>query len=195
MAAISLAKVSQALQGGVDFGPHKRTKKPYSITQKIEEMFGVTEEVATLPEVDDAGKVLRMTDHCYGKKIDRQAAADLNNIGPEAFGRSILGSAFESSAIDAWHNPYFWSRCSAANKRAVIRGQEMDSTGGTASMYEPINTWGSFTLGLYDMKILEGYTFAERLYERLCPTVPTMIHGTEAQPGQLRRHGEPQAGC
>ena len=94
MAAISLAKVSQALQGGVDFGPHKRTKKPYSITQKIEEMFGVTEEVATLPEVDDAGKVLRMTDHCYGKKIDRQAAADLNNIGPEAFGRSILGSAF-----------------------------------------------------------------------------------------------------
>jgi hypothetical protein len=46
-------------------------------------------------------------------------------------------------------------------------------------MYEPINTWGAYTLGLYDFKILQGYTFAERLYERLCPTVPTMIRGAQ----------------
>ena len=119
-----------------------------------------------------------MVDHCYGKKIDRQAAKDLDNIGPESYGRAILGSGFEEAALDAWHDPSFWPRASRASKRLLtVRGQETDSTGETASMYEPINSWGAFTLGLYDLKILEGYTFAERLYERLCPTVPTMIRG------------------
>jgi hypothetical protein len=56
---------------------------------------------------------------------------------------------------------------------------EQDSTGETASMYEPINTWGSFTLGLYDFKVLEGYDFAPRIYEKLCPTVPSLIHGAQ----------------
>lgn len=178
MSTINVQKIKQALEGGVDFGPHKRTGKPYTIGQKMEEMFGVEEQVATLPEIDEAGNVRGLVNHCYAKRIDSQAAKDLDNIGPEAFGRSILGSGFESAAIDAWHDPYFWARCSKMSKRVLtVRGQEADAVGDTASMYEPINSWGAFTLGLYDLKILEGYNYAPRLYEQMCPTVPTMMRG------------------
>lgn len=179
MATINLSKIRQAVEGSVDFGLHKRTGKPFTIEQKIEEMFGVTEQVATLPEVDESGTVTRVVDHCYGKQIDRQACKDLDNIGPEAFGRSVLGRGFEAAAIDAWHDPNFWPSISRARRRHTMRGQEATAIGDTASMYEPINTWGAFTLGLYDLKILEGYTFADRLYERLCPTVPTLIRGAQ----------------
>lgn len=180
MPTIDVQKIKQALEGGIDFGPHKRTKNPYTIEQKMEEMFGATEQVATLPEVSEDGHVHRLVDHCYGKTIDAQACKDLDNIGPEAFGKSVLGSGFEAAANDAWHDPNFWSRISRRrNKLLTMRGQETDATGDTASMYEPINTWGAFTLGLYDLKILEGYTYAERLYKQLCPEVPTMIRGAQ----------------
>lgn len=180
MSTINLQKVKQALDGTVDFGVHKRTKQPYTCLQKMEEMFGATEQVATLPEVDESGRVTRVVDHCYGKTIDRQACKDLDNIGPEAFGRTILGSGFEAAATDAWHDPYFWYRCSRMSKRTLtVKGQEADAVGDTASMYEPINSWGAFTTGLYDLKILEGYYFAERLWQRLCPTVPTLIRGAQ----------------
>lgn len=179
--AMTCVKVKQALEGAVDFGPHKETGKPYTITQKIEEMFGVTEQVATLPEVNpETGAVTRLVRHVYGKTIDRQAAKDLDNIGPEAFGREVLGSGFESAAVDAWHDQGFWPRSQRILKTVHrISGHEQDSTGDTASLYEPINTWGAFTLGLYDVKILEGYNYAERIYEKLCPTVPTLIRGAQ----------------
>ena len=158
-------KIKQAIEGSVDFGPHKETGLPYSTQQKLEEMYGVTEQVAILPEVNpETGEVGRMVRHVYGKTIDRQAAKDLDNIRPEAFGRAVLGSGFEQEAIDAWHDPSFWQRCDRLKKRAVrVKGQEQDSSGDTASMYEPINTWGAFTLGLYDIKILQGYAFANRV--------------------------------
>lgn len=180
MPAIKVKKIKQVLEGGIDFGPHKRTGLPYTIAQKMEEMFGATEQVATLPETDESGNVRRLVDHCYGKTIDRNAAKDLDGIGPEAFGREMLGSGFEQAALDAWHDPNFWYRCDRKSKRVLtVRGQEADSVGDTASMYEPINSWGAFTLGLYDLKILEGYSYAERLYQQLCPTVPTMIRGAQ----------------
>ena len=174
-------KIKQALEGEVDFGPHPETKRPFTINQKLEAMFGVTEQVATLPETNpETGQVIRLVRHVYGKKIDPQAAKDLDSIGPESFGREVLGSGFEEAAIDAWHDPMFWPTCSRNAKRAIkVRGQEQDSTGDTASMYEPINTWGAFTLGLYDLKILQGYQDAPRVYERLCPTVPTLIRGAQ----------------
>jgi hypothetical protein len=174
-------KIKQAIEGAVDFGPHKETGLPYTTQQKLEEMFGVTEQVATLPRTNpETGEVIDLVRHVYGKTIDRQAAKDLDNIGPEAYGRAVLGSGFESAALDAWHDPNFWPRCQAMKRRGVaIRGQEQDAVGDTASMYEPINTWGAFTLGLYDLKILEGYDAAERIYTRLCPTVPTLIRGAQ----------------
>ena len=180
-AAKTCVKIKQALEGSVDFGPHKETGRPYTINQKIEEMFGVTEQVATLPEVHpETGEVTRLVRHVYGKQIDPNAAKDLDSIGPESFGRELMGSGFESEAVDAWHDPTFWSRASRNLKKAQrISGHEQDSTGDTASMYEPINTWGAFTLGLYDVKILEGYTFAQGIYEKLCPTVPTLIRGAQ----------------
>ena len=174
-------RVKQAIEGEIDFGPHPETQKPFTIAQKIENMFGVEELVATLPDVNsDTGEVRRLVRHVYGKKIDTQAAKDLDNVGPEAFGREVLGSGFEEAAIDAWHDPSFWPTCQKMLKRPVtIRGQEQDAVGVTASMMEPINTWGSYTLGLFDVKILEGYQDSPRIYESLCPTVPTLIHGAQ----------------
>lgn len=174
-------KIKKALAGEVDFGPHKVTGQPYTPAQKIEEIYGVTEQVSTLPDVNpETGEVMRLVDHVYGKTIDTQAAKDLENIGPEAFGRAVMGRAFESEAMDAWRDPFFWSRCARINKKGVrVAAHEQHSTGDTASMYEPINTWGAFTLGLYDVKILQGYNFAPRIYERLCPTVPTLIRGAQ----------------
>jgi len=174
-------KVAQVLRGEVDFGAHKLTGAPYTQTQKLEEVFGVTESVATLPEINpETGAVTRLVNHVYGKKIDANAAKDLDNLGPEAFGRAVLGSGFEQAAIDAWHEPSFWTNRQRALRRSVrVRGQEMDAAGDNASLYEPINTWGSFTLGLYDVKILQGYQGAPRIYEKLCPTVPTLIRGAQ----------------
>ncbi len=94
-------KIAQALRGEVDFGVHKGTNRPYTGAQKIEEMMGVTEQVATLPEVNpETGEVIRLVNHVYGKHIDPNAAKDMENVGPEAFGRAIMGSGFESEAID-----------------------------------------------------------------------------------------------
>ena len=179
--AKTCVKIKQALEGEIDFGAHKETGKPYTVEQKIHEMFGVTEEVATLPQTNpETGEVMRLVRHTFGRKIDRNAAKDLDSIGPEAFGREVMGSGFESQAVDAWHDPQFWPRASRNLRRiATIKGHEQDAAGDTASMYEPINTWGAFTLGLYDVKILQGYTFAERIYEKLCPTVPTLIRGAQ----------------
>ena len=176
-------KIAQALKGEVSFGDHKLTGQPYTAAQKIEEMYGVTEETVILPQTNpETGEVMQMVRHTYGKKIDPNAAKDLDNIGPEAFGRSVLGSGFEQAAIDAWHEPMFWANCQRRMRRATrISGQEQagDAVGDTASLYEPINTWGAFTLGLYDLKILQGYTYAPRIYEKLCPTVPTLIRGAQ----------------
>ena len=173
-------KIKQALEGSVDFGPHKETGRPYTPEQKIAEMFGVTEEVATLPEVNpETGEVIRLVRHVYGKHVDPNAAKDLDNIGPEAYGRAVMGSGFEEQVTEAWHDPFFWQRCQRRSRRVVIKGHEQDSTGDTASMYEPINTWGAFTLGLYDVKILQGYEAAPRIYERICPSVPTLIRGAQ----------------
>ena len=179
-------KIAQVMRGEVDFGPHKRTGNPYTPAEKLEEMLGVTEEVAAIPSFNENGEVLTVTNRVVRKHVDESSARDLNNIGPEAFGRSLMGATFTEQAIDAHRDPGFWPRISRGMRRVSRKGvTEMDSTGDTASMYEPINTWGSFTLGLYDFKVLEGYDYAPKIYEKLCPTVPSLIHG-----GQKHLRGE-----
>ena len=147
--------------------------KPLTVSQKIEKMFGIQEDTATCET--ERGEIV---EHVWRKRVDPQAAHDLDNLSPLAIGREMVGPDFQSKALEALYDPTFWPTIKSNMKRAK-RLREEDSSGVTASMMEPVNTWGSFTLGLFDFKILEGYQFHEAIYEKLIPTRPTAIAGSQ----------------
>jgi hypothetical protein len=168
--------IKAALNGELDFGPEATT-----LEKRLDCVFGVTESVVETPDIDShTGDVRGTTRRVVGRSIDPQAKHDFDSIGPEAVGRELMGRSFYQMAERALANLNFWPTIQALRgSRVRVAGVTEEVAPETASMYEPINTWGSFTLGLYDHKILQAYESAPRIFTKVMPTVPALIHGSQ----------------
>lgn len=174
MAKIQLKKMRQLLTGEVtdDTCPTHESL--------VNKCFGIAEQVAEIPDYGDKGEDTHPNG--YKEKVIRRSVVaesigDFDQIGAEAFGRELMGRDFYQMVDRALSNPSFWPSLREKMSRKKKIGESVQAD--TASLYEPINTWGSFVSGLYDHKILQGYDSAPRVYERLMPSVPALIHGAQ----------------
>lgn len=146
----------------------------------IHKMFGIGETVAEVPDYGDKGEELHpngVREKVVSRSLIAESIGDFDSIGAEAFGRELMGRDFYSKVDRALSNPQFFPMLKEHITRQKKIGESVQAD--TASLYEPINAWGSFVLGLYEHKILQGYDSAPRVYEKLMPSVPALIHGAQ----------------
>lgn len=146
----------------------------------IHKMFGIGEHVAEVPDYGDKGEETHpngVTEKVVSRSLIAESVGDFDSIGAEAFGRELMGRDFYAKVDRALSNPQFFPMLKEKITRQKRIGESVQAD--TASLYEPINAWGSFVLGLYEHKILQGYESAPRVFERLMPSVPALIHGAQ----------------
>ena len=166
-----LERLKKVFTGQVDIG--ERTHQSV-----VNEVFGIGEETTVVPDYDDkSGETIGMREMVTKRFSIAESRSEWNNIGPEAFGRELMGSDFYRQVDHALEDPGFFRRIKDLLKRQKRIGESVQAD--TASLYEPINTWGSFVLGLFDHRVLAGYDSAPRIFEKLIPTVPTLYHGAQ----------------
>lgn len=174
MARILLKNLKQLLSGEVQDDTCDTHEK------LVSKVFGIAEEIVEVPDYGDKGEDEHPNGVCekvLQRNVIAESIGDFDNIGAEAFGREIMGRDFYQQVDRALANPGFWGNLKALMGRKKRIGESVQAD--TASLYEPINTWGSFVLGLFDHKVLQGYDSAPRVYERLMPSVPALIHGAQ----------------
>ena len=166
-----LERLKKVFTGQVDIGER-------SHQSVINEVFGIGEETTLVPDYDDrTGETVGVREMVSRRFSIAESRGDFDNIGPEAFGRELMGADFYHEVDRALEDPGFFRKIKATLNRPRKIGESVQAD--TASLYEPINTWGSFVLGLFDHRILAGYDSAPRIFEKLIPTVPTMVHGAQ----------------
>ena len=166
-----LERLKKVFTGQVDIGER-------SHQSVVNEVFGIGEETAIVPDYDDrTGETVGVREMVSRRFSIAESRGDFNNIGPEAFGRELMGADYYHQVDRALEDPGFFRKIKAMLQRPHKIGESVQAD--TASLYEPINTWGSFVLGLFDHRILAGYDSAPRIFEKLIPTVPTMVHGAQ----------------
>jgi hypothetical protein len=166
-----LARLKRVFTGQVDIG--ERTHQSV-----VNEVFGIGEETALVPDYDDrTGETVGIREMVSRRFTLAESRGDFDSIGPEAFGRELMGKDYYHEVDRACEDPAFFRKIKAMLSRPHKIGESVQAD--TASLYEPINTWGSFVLGLFDHKILMGYDSAPRIFEKLIPTIPTMVHGAQ----------------
>ena len=168
MARIKISEIKKALSGQVDFGPEYST--PEKIINKV---FGIAESVAEVPSYNAHGNMVGVQEMVVNRRLVAESRGDFDSLGAEAFGRELMGNSFYAEVDAALQDATFWQRCRASMKRRIGESVQAD----TASLYSPINVWGSYALGLLYRQILQGYDSAPRVFEKLIPDVPTMVHG------------------
>ena len=165
-----LERLKKVFTGQVDIG-----EKTHQAV--VNEIFGIGEETALVPDYDDrTGETVGVRE-MVSRRFSIAESREFDNIGPEAFGRELMGADYYHEVDKALEDPAFFRKIKTLLKRPHKIGESVQAD--TASLYEPINTWGSFVLGLFDHRILAGYDSAPRIFEKLVPTVPTMVHGAQ----------------
>jgi len=170
MKPILLKKLKQVLSGEV-------TTDKATVKEDLNAIFGIGEEMSLVPDFNErTGETVGMREVTLSRSIIGESH-EFDNIGPEAFGRELMGNGFYRAVDKALEDPGFFHRIKSLMNKPKRIGESVQAD--TASLYEPINTWGSFVLGLFDHKVLAGYDSAPRIFEKLIPTLPTMIHGAQ----------------